>query len=101
MGPCGGLCYPILDLSIVRLNDVPRQGIVRQNRTDLERQPLPNSDGNLTPLGEGSRTVFLEIGSRNEMALEVEAVVVRRVLGSEFLQALISPGPGHGFLASS
>ena len=55
----------------------------------------------LTPLGQSSGSGLFENIAAVEMALVVEVVVDRGVDGSEFLQGLDVPEPGHRTLSAA
>ena len=61
----------------------------------------PVSDRQLTPLGQRGGAALLEGVAGVEVAVEIEVVVDRGVDGSEFLQGLDVPEPGHRSFSSS
>ena len=59
------------------------------------------SGSQLTPLGQGGRAILIEDVAAAELTVPIEVVVDRGVNGSEFLQRLDFPEPGHRSFSSS
>ena len=58
------------------------------------------SRGELTPLGQGSGSVFLEDFTAVQVAVLVEVIVDRGVGGGEFLEGFYIPEPSHRSFSS-
>ncbi len=82
--------------------DRPLAGIVRLTRRELtDQEPSRLLRGELTPLGQGNGSVFLEDFTAGTVALLVEVVVDRGMGGGEFLQGLYDPEFRHRSFSSS
>ena len=84
--------YNQTDISRITFNSmviIPIFGIVRLTGHELADQMQSRlSRGELTPLGQGSGSVFLEDFTAGKVAVLVEVIVDRGVGGGEFLQGL-------------
>ena len=94
------LGYPRPDIDYI--HDLWFGGRCQPNANQSSKpQTSWRSGTQLTPLGQRSRAVLLEVVAAGEVAVEVEVVVDRGVDGGELLQGFDIPEPGHRAFPSS